>query len=68
MKIDYIESSSNYDIATDIYSTLMHYKTDKDLDYIDLVEVIEHLKHNYQTDQTPVAVSIRNAATFSSEG
>ena len=68
MQIDYIESSSNYDIATDIYSTLMHYKTNKGVDYIDVVAVIEYLKHNYQTDQTPVAVSIRNATTFSSEG
>ena len=64
MQIDYIESSSNHDIALDIYTTLMHHKTDKGLDHIDVVAVIEYLKHHYQTDQMPVAVSIRNAATF----
>lgn len=61
MKIDYIESASNYDIALDIYSTLMHHKTDKGIEHIDLVEVIEYLKHHYQTDQTPIAVELRNA-------
>ena len=38
----------------------MHHKTDKGLDHIDLVAVIEYLKHHYETDQTPVAVKIRN--------
>ena len=60
MKIDYIEQSSNHDIALDFYCTLMHHKVDKGLDHIDLVAVIEYLKHHYETDQTPIAVKIRN--------
>tara|TARA_Y100000816_G_C25944753_1_gene492787 strand:- start:241 stop:432 length:192 start_codon:yes stop_codon:yes gene_type:complete len=60
MKIDYIESLPNHDIALDVYSTLMHYKVDKGIDHIDVMAVIEYLKHHYETDQNPVAVSIRN--------
>jgi|TARA_R100000084_G_scaffold87277_1_gene41684 hypothetical protein len=60
MKMDYIESLSNHDIALDVYSTLMHYKVDKGIDHIDVMAVIEYLKHHYETDQNPVAVSIRN--------
>lgn len=55
-----IESLSNHDIALDVYSTLMHYKVDKGIDHIDVMAVIEYLKHHYETDQNPVAVSIRN--------
>ena len=60
MQIDNIETSSNHDISLDFYCTLMHHKVDKGLDYIDLEHVIEYLKHHYETDQTPIAVSIRN--------
>jgi|TARA_R100000479_G_scaffold176365_1_gene130479 hypothetical protein len=60
MKMDYIESLPNHDIALDVYSTLMHYKVDKGIDHIDVMAVIEYLKHHYETDQNPVAVSIRN--------
>jgi len=64
MQIDYIESSSNYDIALDIYSTLMHHKTKKGIDHIEIAEVIEYLNFHYQTDKTPAAVAIRNAAAM----
>ncbi len=61
MQIDYIESSSNYDIAADVYLTLMHHKTDKGVDYIDIETVIAHLKFLYEYDQAPVAIAIRAA-------
>ena len=58
-KFDHLETSSNFDIAMDVYQSLMHHITTNQGTNVEVDAIIDNLKLIYENDETPIAVSIR---------
>ena len=58
-KLDHLETSSNHDIAMDVYQSLMHFITNNKGTHVQVDAIMDNLKLIYDTDETPIAVKIR---------
>lgn len=61
-KLDHLETSSNHDIAMDIYQSLMHFITNNHgtKTHVEVDAIIQSLQMIYENDETPIAIKIRN--------
>jgi len=59
-KLEHLETSSNHDIAMDVYQSLMHFITNNQDTHVEVDAIIKSLQMIYENDETPIAIKIRN--------